>query len=120
MSTTLSYGGTVLTPTLVLGWTHTRDSRNLEHPLIGGGADITLAPVTLRRGTLALLFDTEEDVLAAEQLHRDAPYVDIASDERTVPNMRYVLGDAGALVLTLEDATRSLWTLDVDWLEVTP
>ena len=120
MTSTLSYGGITVLPRLVLGWQQARDSLNLEHPLIGGGRDITHTPPTLRSGTLQLLFVTEPEVLDAEAMHRTAPYLDLASDDRVIANMRYVLADGGQLGVTLDDDTRDVWTLTVDYREVTP
>ena len=115
---TLTYSGVTVFPELVLGWSQTRDSQNLEHPLIGGGRDITHTPPTLRSGTLELLFITEPEVLIAEQLHRTAPYIDLASDDRAIANGRYVLADGGRLGVELDDDTRKVWTLSVDYREV--
>jgi hypothetical protein len=120
MTTTLTYSGVTVTPRLVLGWDQTRESLNLEHPLIGGGRDITHTPPTLRSGTLELLFITEAEVLDAENLHRTAPYIDIESDDRDIANGRYVLADGGQLAIALDDGTRDVWTLSIDYREVTP
>jgi hypothetical protein len=120
MTTTLSYAGVTVTPRLVLGWAQSRGSLNLEHPLIGGGRDITHTPPTLRTGTVEYLFITEVEALDAEAMHRTAPYIDLASDDRVIANMRYVLPEGGQLAVTLDDATRDVWTLSVDYREVTP
>lgn len=120
MTTTLTYSTVTVIPRLVLGWEQQRDSLNLEHPLIGGGRDITHTPPALRHGTLHLLFVTEPDVLAAEQLHRTAPYIDLTTDDRAIANMRYVTSDGGQIGITLDENTRNVWTLDVDYREVTP
>jgi hypothetical protein len=53
-------------------------------------------------------------------MHRTAPYIDLASDDRAIANMRYVLSEGGQLAVTLDDATRDVWTLSVDYREVTP
>ena len=119
MTTTLTYSSVTITPELVLEWQQARDSLNLEHPLIGGGRDITHTPPGLRSGTLRLLFITEPEVLDAEYLHRTAPYIDLASDDRAIANMRYVLQEGGQLGVQLDDDTRNVWTLTVDYREVT-
>ena len=120
MTTTLTYAGVSITPRLVLGWEQTRDSLNLEHPLIGGGREVTHTPPTLRAGTLQLFFITEAEALDAEAMHRTAPYLDMASDDRAIANMRYVLADGGQLGIVLDDNTRDVWTVSVDYREVTP
>lgn len=114
--TTITYGDTTITPTLVDGWSQARSGQNVVHPLIAGGAEYTLRTPMPRSGVVTYLFADEADALAAEQLHITAPYVDIVDEDRAVPNGRYIVD--GEINLELEVQTRDLWVLRVGFREV--
>lgn len=116
MSTTVSYADTTITPAGVEGWEQTRSSRTLQHDYIGGGWDYTITPPGPRTGTLVYHFHDEAAAAACEQLHRDAPFLDLASDSREIVNGRYVLSDGGELDLTLTEASH--WIVTVGYSEV--
>lgn len=116
---TITDGTTTVEPLTIDGWDQSRASRNLAHPYIDGGQDYTIVTPSDRRGTLTLVFTAEEDALTCEAMHIAAPFLDLASDERTIANMRYVLSDGGQLGVQLDPETRDVWLVTVDFSEVT-
>lgn len=118
MTTTLTYDATTVTPLNVDGWSQTRDSGTLRHDYIDGSVDYTIRAMGPRTGTLSLLFTSEAEALSCEALHQTAPYIDIVSDERDIANGRYVVADGGAVGVELDDETRDLWVVTVDFSEV--
>lgn len=119
MTTTVSYAGTTFTPDQVDGWRQIVESRNVVHAVIGGGIEVTHAPAAPRTFQLRLIFALEADAAGCAQLHRDAPYLDLASDERVLVNGRYVLAGGGGVAVDLDDETRDAWVVTVDATEVT-
>lgn len=109
----------VTEPALVLGYSSSRESGNIVHPIIGSDdADVTLRPATLRTGTLELLYLDETASADAEQLHAaGAPLVLMTPDRATVA-MTYV--PVGRIGRSLDPQTRDRWVLSVDFQEVRP
>lgn len=118
LANTISDGSTVITPQLILGWEAAQDSRNVIHSIIGKAEpDVTLKPANLRTGTLQLLFLTAAEATSARvMLIQALPFL-IESDETFLDNFHFVV--SGAVSSVLEDETRKLWTLSVDFQEVT-
>lgn len=118
MANTITDGTTVVTPQLILGWEAAQETRNVIHSVIGKAApDVTLKPAGLRTGTLELLFLTAADALTARTMLTQALPFLIESDEAFLDNFRFVV--SGSISSVLEDTTRSLWTISVDFQEVT-
>lgn len=114
--TTITQGGTTLTPTLVLGYESERESGNIVHPIIGTGIpDITFGPASLRTGTLTIFCLDHAAALAVEALHLVAGYFVLADVDLPGINMKYV--PAGKIAVKLDDA-RKRWTVEIDFQEV--
>lgn len=106
------------TPDLVLGYGASRESRNVIHDLIGGDIAVTLVTSRLRSGMLELFYSSEAEAWASFALHTDlADTFTLASDDVTPVDMTYVLGE-GAVTVTLDDETRAVWVVAVDFQEV--
>ena len=119
MTTTISDGTTAVTPVLTLGYASNRDSRNVFHDVIGrADQDVTLYPAGLRSGTLTFLFDNETDALTCENLHSAAAVFTITDTDRPSIAMTYAV--KGKIPRTLDDGTREMWTVAVDFQEVQP
>lgn len=119
MATIITSGDTTIEPLLVTGWEASQDSRNIIHTIIGRSTpDVTLKPAGLRSGTLELLFENATDADEARLLHADAVVFTLTSSELSQVDMTYVV--AGSISSVLEDETRRLWTISVDFQEVTP
>lgn len=119
MANTITDGTTVITPELILGWDASQSSRNIVHEIIGKASpDVTLKAAGLRTGTLELLFISAADALTARTMLAQALPFLIESDEAFLDNFRFVV--AGTISSALEDTTRNLWTISVDFQEVTP
>lgn len=119
MTTTLSTSASSLSPETVTGWTSTREANNLIHTIIGrADPDVTMKPAGLRTGTLEMLFLTLPLALAAESLHAGEGVLHLQDSDHAALEMYYVA--SGAIELELDDETRSLWLLRVDFQEVLP
>ena len=117
MSTTISDGTTTITPELVLGYEVAQESRNVIHTILGRATpDVTLRFTNLRVGTLQMLFKTAEEAEAARQLHINPIVFIMTSTEIPEADMTYVV--SGSISTVLEDETRKLWTVSVDFQEV--
>lgn len=117
MSTTITTGDTTITPTIITGWEASQDSRNVIHTIIGRPSpDVTLKPAALRSGTLEMVFETAADAEEARQLHTDAVVFTLTSTDQTTINMTYVV--SGNIGSVLEDVTRNLWIITVDFQEI--
>ena len=117
MATTITDGTTTITPELVLGYEVSQESRNVVHTILGRSTpDITLRFTNLRTGTLQLLFTSATDAEEARQLHINPIVFTLESTEIPEADMSYVV--AGSISTVLEDETRKLWTISVDFQEV--
>lgn len=117
MSTTITTGLDVMTPTVIDGYESTRRSSNIMHPILGSeNVDVTYRPAKLRSGTLRMVFSSEADALEAEFLHANGTVFTIASTDRTAIVMSYAVD--GDITLRLDDETRAVWLLDVGYQEV--
>lgn len=118
MATTITSGATTITPELVTGWETDQETRNIIHPIIGSAnPDVTLKPANLRTGTIELLFLTASDANDARLAHATGGVFQLVSTELSVVDMYYVV--SGNINTVLEDSTRNVWTLSVDYQEVT-
>jgi hypothetical protein len=116
---TISDGTTTITPAAIVGWSTTRQSRNVVHDIIGRpDPDVTLRPAATRAGTLSLLFMTYAAALAAEQAHAAPAVWTLTGGPDDEPGLvgTYVVDGAG--ITTREDGP--LWSVDVGYREVTP
>jgi hypothetical protein len=108
MTNTLTFqSGGVVTPLLIDGWEQTRPGGARAHALVGGGVDYTHAPRKYRAGTLTLIFASEAEALALDALVKSDPFFDLASDELTAANGRFV--PVGDVVIGQDDEAREVW-----------
>lgn len=117
MSTTITSGATVITPTLVTGYETSQETRNIIHSIIGKSSpEVTLRVAMPRSGTLELLFETAAAANTARTTHATGGTFTLASTEIPQANMTYVV--SGAIGIALEDETRRLWLVTVDYQEI--
>ncbi|MEX1079803.1 MAG: hypothetical protein WED09_11920 [Homoserinimonas sp.] len=118
MADTITSGATTITPELIDGYRSERTAGNVIHPAADNPAnvDVTFRVAGLRTGTLRLLFLTLTDALAAETLHAAADVLELASTDHPGLDMAYVAN--GAITVELDDETRALWLVEVDFQEV--
>lgn len=113
-----SSSGAVSRPLLVLGYSSARSGRNVFQDVLGSGVqDVTLVAAGLRSGTLTYLFASESEAAACERLHAGTDVLTLADTDLTSVGMSYVL--AGTLNRSLDSESRTLWTVSVDYREVT-
>ena len=109
--------GPVLTPLLVVGLSSSREANNTLHRIIGQASpDVTLAEAGLRAGSLTFLCQTLADALAMESIHAALGVIRLIDTDLPGLNMTYV--PSGDISLEIDDETRELWTVEVDFAEV--
>lgn len=116
---TASNSAGTTSPTLVLGYETTRESRNVVHDLIGGGIAVALIAPRPRSGELRLFYPVEADAWAALALHAEETTFALTDTDRPAVGMTYAVGDGGVR-LGLDETTRNHWVVTVSYQEVTP
>jgi hypothetical protein len=141
MSYLITQGSTVIQPQVIDGYSSTSQSASKVHTIMGRTAPaITLRPGGLRRGTLRMVFGgttsgggyaiidgilteiegftgaSEDLSLAAETAHRDGGVFTLTVTERSTVSMQYIVD--GSVTRELDDATRDVWIVSVDFQEV--
>lgn len=110
---------TTMTPELVLGYDWSAPSRNIVHPLLGGVAvAVTLRRAGLRRGTMRMLFLTEDGAMSAFYQHRQPTRFYFEDSERESVSINYVVD--GDVRCELDPITRERWVVSVDYQGVDP
>lgn len=117
MATTISDGTTSLSPLLITGWQSTRKSGNVLHDIVGASTvEATLREAGLRAGTLTLLCATLDAALAIEALASQAKDLSLDDDDHPALAMDFVA--AGSIVVQIDEDTRELWTVAIDFQEI--
>lgn len=114
---TISDGTTTYTPAGVIGWSSSREVRNVVHDVIArADPDVTMRPAATRSGVLNLLFETYADALAVENAHAVPAvwHLDGAPDEPALVGTYVVQGT----ITTRTDGP--FWSVDVGFREVVP
>lgn len=116
MTTTIANNLDVFTAVLVDGYSATRASRNILHPIIGLNTfAVSLRPSALRSGSLKVLFTDEAIAGALLDALGEGVELTLDSSDRPAINMQFVAtGDA---TLELDDETRDTWWVLFDWQE---
>lgn len=115
--TTISSGGTTITPDLVLGWDAGREARTVVHEVLDGPPAATLRAASPRAGVLRLFFLTPEAAHACASAHA-APAVWLL-DDPDVPGgtLRYVVA-GGQVRVVSEPPDHRRWVVEVPYQEV--
>jgi hypothetical protein len=104
-------------PLVVEGYQSARQSRHVFNDVLGRAfPDVTLAPAGPRRGTLTMLFGSEAEALACEQMHTGTSVLTFADSDLPTAGMTYVAD--GSITRRLEPSTLVLWSVSVDFQEV--
>jgi len=103
------------TPTLILGYETSRESRNTVHDMLDGTIVITLIKPRPRTGTLQLLYPVEADAQAALELHATNDTYELEETDRGTIDMTYV---AMGLSIALDEETRDNWIVSVTYQEI--
>lgn len=110
---TITQGATTIAPNVLAQFRSTRSTGTAVHAVVGAATvDVVSRPAGLRRGTLTLVFATDEDSLEAEQLHTLGTVLTLVSSVGSV-DMLYVAD--GQIV---RERTATEWILSVDFQEV--
>jgi hypothetical protein len=117
MASTITQGGTTVTPELVLGYDSSRTSGNIVHWILGRpDPDVTLRPARLRKGTLKLLFASESAAGTCFRLHGGAGVFVLADSDVESVGMRYVVD--GNIDIGLDPQTQEMWLVSVAYQEI--
>jgi hypothetical protein len=107
-------------PTLVLGYQATREVRTVVHAIIGrSDPDVTIAPVSLREGSLDLLYATDAEYQANEAVRilSLGEVYDLSDSINASIQMRFVV--RGQIGIRSDPSTGS-WIVTVGYAEVAP
>lgn len=104
-------------PQLWMEYASTATTSTVVHTTMDSETIVVYGTVTPRRVKLALLYSSEDDSFAAEQLHLTPGIFTIIEGDRRTHDMRYVV--VGAVSRTLDQTTANVWILEVDAQEVT-
>jgi len=116
---TANNGGGTATPITVLSpYEATHQSRNVIHDLVGGGIAVSLVAPRPRRGQVAYLFPDEYTANQCAQLHRILTTFTLAGADAPTTDMTYVVD--GNVSVALDQDTLVLWTVSVEYQEVSP
>lgn len=117
MSTITRADAATTSPLAVEGYSTDYEGRSVTHDLIGGGIAVTAVPQRLRSGTLELLYEDAADAWAAVALHLSTLTFTLTDPDVPQAGMTYLPGTVSP---ALEDETRFLWTVSVQYQEVEP
>lgn len=119
MATTITHNSSTITPLLVLGWESAQDSRNVVHDILGSSMpDVTLRSARARTGTLRTLWETADQAEVCRALHSEVGTFTITTYDVSLDSMTYVV--SGAITAALDEDSSRLWTVEIDYQEVTP
>jgi hypothetical protein len=110
--------GTTSPLTVLSPWETSRSSRNVIHPLIGGGLVVSLVAPWPRAGEFEMLYETEAEAFACVQLHAAETSFTLAEPDRPNVAMTYVID--GDIRIRLDEGTLDLWVVTVSYQEVLP
>jgi hypothetical protein len=117
MATTLTKSGLSIVPLVVVEYSSIRRTGNILHNVLGrSDVDVTFKAAGLREGTLKLLFPSLAAALQVESMHASIGSITLASTELPAIGMRYV--PSGDIELELDDDTRRLWAVSIDFQEI--
>ena len=105
-------------PYLRLSAQQTIDSRNVIHPLLGGGVAVTFGGDSLATTTLELLFTSEADSLEAYTQLNEGHIFELTDYSKTSTSTYFVV--AGSIERQYLTETEDTWLINVDIQEVTP
>ena len=125
MSAVITYAGatTPITPFDVTRYETGRTPGNVTHPIAGRAEDdVTLAPASLRAGTLWLVFESASAAMAAENVHALPVAFTLVDAESPTLNMFYIVhgGELQRRFETALDDGRALWLVGVPFREIMP
>jgi len=113
----ITRGDVDIIPTIVDGYESTHETRSIVHQILGRpDPDVTLRPAGLRTGTLRLVFADEFAAADAETEFGVGGVFTFHPIERETLPMDFV--PTGRVTRTLDDQTRRVWIVAVDFHEV--
>jgi hypothetical protein len=105
-------------PYLRLNAEQTLDSRNVIHPLLGGGVAVTFGGDTLQTTTLEMLFTSEAASLDAYTKLNTGHIFELTDYSKPSTSMFFAV--AGSITRQYVTNSEDTWLITVDVQEVTP
>lgn len=105
-------------PYLRLSAEESIDSRNIIHPLLGGGVAVTFQNENLKTSSLELLFTSEADSLDAYTQLNTGHIFELTDYSKTSTSTYFVV--AGSIERQYLNETEDTWIINVDIQEVVP
>lgn len=105
-------------PYLRINAEETIDSRNIIHPLLGGGVAVTFGGDSLKTTTLEMLFTSEAASLDAYTKLNTGHIFELTDYSKTTTSMYFAV--AGSISRQYLTETEDTWIITVDVQEVTP
>lgn len=123
MSTLITTGAAVISPTLLLMLTEDSQGGGVIHQIVGReNPDVTLRPASLRSGTIEIGFSgatADAASAAAHAVLRRAAVFTLADSDRPSYNMTFVVPQSGRISRRIDDETRAAFTILLDYQECT-
>jgi hypothetical protein len=105
-----------VTPVLVTEFETSRESRNVLHEIIGAtDVTVTFKAGGPRSGTLHMLFADAAAAMQCESLAMTPGAFTLSDDE--MPDNGMVFVASGRVTRTLDDESRALWLVAIDYTE---
>lgn len=120
MTTTISNGTTTVTLVTLGTLDVEQDAGNLGHTIIGAAAlATTLRPAGLRKGTYEAVLGQNAALAQSLQTMLTATGTFTLADTTvTALGMTFILAPGGTAHLSLDDDTRSVWSVTFDFQEI--
>jgi len=111
---------TATEPEVVDGFESSVDSNNIMHVLANGRTIPVFRTASLRKGTMRLVYGTDETASrAAEVMFASGEYFELDDADRpSIDGMIFAV--SGAIARQLDDETRDVWIVTVEFEELAP
>jgi hypothetical protein len=107
-------------PELVDGFQSSVDSNNIMHTLANGQTRAVFRTASLRKGTMRLVYGADETASrAAELMFAAGEYFELEdADRSSIDGMVFAV--SGSIARSLDDDTRDVWVVEVEFEEIEP
>ncbi|ROS74990.1 carbohydrate binding protein [Curtobacterium sp. PhB130] len=107
----------VILPRLVTQWNASATTRHIVHEVLGNPwPDVTVQPAGPRSGTMAAIFDNEDDAVALYTMLTGTTVVTFSDDSTSFPTMRFLAN--GQITVQQDDQDRTVWAVTFSYMEV--
>ncbi|ROP64690.1 carbohydrate binding domain-containing protein [Curtobacterium sp. ZW137] len=116
-STPTTYVYPQVTPRLVTQWNASATTRHIVHEVLGNPwPDVTVQPAGPRSGTMAAIFESEDDAVALYTMLTGTTVVLFSDDSTSFPTMRFLAN--GQITIQQDAPARTVWAVTFSYMEV--